>query len=72
MMMMTNPIRLSVISALDEGLAYSHSDYFAPLLMQGISAVDDAQAMTKLRNQRKVLDFKTLIERNKRNTTIPT
>ncbi|HHX8684542.1 hypothetical protein NB464_03205 [Vibrio diabolicus] len=39
-MMMTNPMRLSVISALDEGLAYSHSDYFAPLLMQGISAVD--------------------------------
>lgn len=38
--MITNPIRLSVISALDEGLAYSSSDYFAPLLMQGISAVD--------------------------------
>ncbi len=38
--MMTNPIRLSVIAALDEGLAYSHSDYFAPLLMQGISTVD--------------------------------
>jgi len=27
--------------------------------------------MTKLRNQRKILDFKTLIERNTRNTTIP-
>ncbi|TOM23033.1 hypothetical protein CGH81_22760, partial [Vibrio parahaemolyticus] len=38
----------------------------------GICVVDDAQAMTKLRNQKKILDFKTLIERNTRNTRIPT